>query len=163
MILRKRVGRCLRITSFLIQIEDRRLRNPRNEGIIEGIAQAGDTRARIGSEAIGAVITDGYCGDYFTRRRALEHQPLDAGSGSLTPSWIRFLPLPVPRTGCALSQVVTQLQNRSLCRSLQCHESGVGDAPPDFFFSMAEPRRRLRSIGRRSRSTIFSRSSSGNL
>jgi hypothetical protein len=46
----------------------------RNEDVIEGIAQARDTRAQIGSGAIGAVITDGYRGDYTTWRHALEHQ-----------------------------------------------------------------------------------------
>jgi hypothetical protein len=46
----------------------------RNEGILDGIAQARDTRARIASEAIGAVITDGYRGDYSTWSMAVEEQ-----------------------------------------------------------------------------------------
>lgn len=46
----------------------------RNEDINAGIAQARDTRTRIGAEAIGAVITDGYRGDYSTWSKAIEHQ-----------------------------------------------------------------------------------------
>ena len=48
--------------------------NNRNKDIIDGIAQTRDTRTRIGSGAIGAVITDGYRGDYSTWSRAVEHQ-----------------------------------------------------------------------------------------
>jgi hypothetical protein len=46
----------------------------RNEDIVNGISQAQDACARIGSGTIGAVITDGYRGDYSTWRRASEHQ-----------------------------------------------------------------------------------------
>jgi len=46
----------------------------RNESIIEGITQARNTRPQIGPDAIGAVITDGYRGDYTTWRQALEHK-----------------------------------------------------------------------------------------
>lgn len=46
----------------------------RNVDILAGIVQVLDTRTRIASAAIGAVITDGYRGDYSTWRHALEHQ-----------------------------------------------------------------------------------------
>ncbi len=46
----------------------------RNKDIIDGITQTRDTRTRIGSGAIGAVITDGYRGDYSTWSQAVEHQ-----------------------------------------------------------------------------------------
>ena len=46
----------------------------RNQDVIVGIAQVRETLARFGSGAIGAVITDGYRGDYSTWRHALEHQ-----------------------------------------------------------------------------------------
>jgi hypothetical protein len=46
----------------------------RNKDIIDGLAQTRDTRVRIGSGAIGAVITYGYRGDYSTWSQAVEHQ-----------------------------------------------------------------------------------------
>src|SRR5271166_2598853 len=46
----------------------------RNDDILTGIAQAQDARDRIGPGTTGAIITDGYRGDYSTWRLAAEHQ-----------------------------------------------------------------------------------------
>ena len=45
----------------------------RNQDLLTGIAQARERSDRLGSGAIGVVITDGYRGDYVTWRSAIDH------------------------------------------------------------------------------------------
>ena len=45
----------------------------RNQDLLTGIAQARERSDRLGSGAIGVVVTDGYRGDYVTWRSAIDH------------------------------------------------------------------------------------------